>query len=121
MDKWQALQAFWSSFGLPAFDENTVPDDAEMPYITYEAKTSNLDHPVYLSGQIFYFSSSWASICKKADEIEDYIWYGFKIIPCDGGYLYITKGSPFSQKMDEPSNDSVRRVIINISVEYLTK
>ena len=31
MDKFQAQQSFWSSFGLTAYDENTVPDDAEYP------------------------------------------------------------------------------------------
>lgn len=35
MNKAQAIQAFWESFGVPAYEESTVPDDAVMPYITY--------------------------------------------------------------------------------------
>ena len=35
MNKEQAIHFFWSQFGLPAYDENSVPDDAQMPYITY--------------------------------------------------------------------------------------
>jgi hypothetical protein len=35
MNKSQALQSFWESFGIPAYNEYTVPDNAEMPYITY--------------------------------------------------------------------------------------
>lgn len=120
MDKWQGLYSFWSSFGLPAFDENTVPDDAEMPYITYESKIANLDSPLFLSAQLFYYSDSWADISKKAQEIADYIGYGFVTVPISGGYIKITQGSPFAQRMEEASNDSVRRIVLNLAVEYLT-
>ena len=118
-DKWQALQTFWSSFGLNAYDENTVPENAEMPYITYEAKTANLDKPLFLSAQLFYYSTSWKEISEKADEIAQRINYGHCILPVQGGYLYITQGSPFSQRMTE-SNNSVRRIVINIACEFLT-
>lgn len=32
-----ALYAFWASFGVPAYLQDSVPDDAALPYITYEA------------------------------------------------------------------------------------
>ena len=32
----QALQAFWSGFGIPAYVHGYAPKDAAMPYITYE-------------------------------------------------------------------------------------
>lgn len=119
-DKWQALQQFWSGFSLPAYDENTVPDEAEMPYITYEGKVGNFDKVLSLSAQIFYYDTSWKSICNKADEIAKAIGYGYKMIRVDSGYLYITQGSPFAQKLDEPNNENVRRIIINISAEFFT-
>ena len=118
-DKWQALYQFWASFGIPAYDENSVPDEAEMPYITYESKTGNFDKPLALSAQIFYYSKSWADISQKADQIAKAIGYGYKIIKTDSGYLYITQGSPFAQRMSE-SSDMVRRIVINISAEYFT-
>lgn len=120
MDKWQAIQAFWSSFGMPAYDENTVPDDAQMPYIAYEAKTANLGQSLYMTAQIFYHTHSWAEISQKADEIGRYIGYGNKIIKLDNGYMYITQGSPFAQRMSEDSNGDIRRIIINIAVEFFT-
>ena len=43
MDKQQAIHGFWSSFGITAYDENSVPDDAELPYITYNDLHSNMD------------------------------------------------------------------------------
>ena len=118
-DKWQALQQFWESFGLPAYDENTVPDEAEMPYITYEASTANFDKPLFLSAQIWYHSPSWKEISQKAQEIARYIGYGYKILRIDGGYLYIQQGSPFAQRMQE-NDDMVRRMVINISAEFFT-
>lgn len=118
-DKWEALQQFWETFGIPVYDENTVPNEAEMPYITYEAKTANFDKPLFLSAQIFYYSPSWREISQKADEIAKYIGYGYRIRKIDGGYLYIQQGSPFAQRMSE-SSDMVRRIVINISAEFFT-
>ena len=43
MDNEQAYRAFWASFGLNAYDENTVPEDAELPYITYEYAENGFD------------------------------------------------------------------------------
>ena len=31
----EAIYGFWSSFGVPAYEENAVPDGAGMPYLTY--------------------------------------------------------------------------------------
>ena len=57
-DKWQALYQFWSSFGIPAYAENSVPEEAEMPYITYEGEVGNFDKVLSLSAQIFYYDTS---------------------------------------------------------------
>ena len=39
MDRYEAQYAFWSSFGVPAYEQNSVPDldDLTFPYITFEA------------------------------------------------------------------------------------
>ena len=125
MDKAQALQAFWSSFGIPAYDQSTIPnaDSADHrpqpPYITYRVAEDSLGNPVLLSGSIWYRSTSWAEIEQKAKQIAEYIGYGHKILKIDGGYLYITKGTPFAQRMSD-EDDSIRRIYINLMVEYLT-
>ena len=41
MTKAAALHSFYSSFGLTAYEENSVPDDAEFPYITYNITTDS--------------------------------------------------------------------------------
>lgn len=122
MDKWQALQAFWSGYGIPAYDENSVYSGAnspEMPYITYEAATGSIDSDVLLTASIWYKSTSWAAISQKADEISRDIGMGGKIIPYENGALWVKRGQPFSQRMSE--NDKVRRMYLNIQVEFLSE
>jgi len=40
-------------------------------------------------------------------------------LPFDDGYLYLTKGTPFIQRMPDVS-DTVKRIYINIMVEFLS-
>ena len=122
MDKAQALQTFWSSFSLTAFDESSAYDETiELPdnYITYEAITSNIGDPVFLTASLWYRSTSWAAISQKAEEIARYIGYGGKVLPVAGGYLWIKLGSPFAQRM-AVEQDNIRRIVLNITVDYLT-
>ena len=72
-DKSQAIQNFWERFSIPAYDSATVPDNEQMPYITYECKTSAFDETISMMASLWYRSSSWADISQKADEISAYI------------------------------------------------
>lgn len=122
MDKFQALQSFWESFGIPAYDENTVPtgDDAPVfPYITYDAVVSELGTPVAMSASLWYYGTSWGQITAKLEDISFAIGRGGRLLPIDNGAVWIKKGSPFAQRMND-SNDMIRRIFINISAEYLT-
>lgn len=124
MDKAQALHAFWSSFGLPAYDENTVPDDAKLPYITYEVATASFDDgDVALTANLWYFGEaifgkSWADISRKADEIARNIGFGGKTIKTDTGYVWIKRRTPFAQRMSE-NDDNIRRIFLGISAEFI--
>lgn len=116
---WTALHTFWNSFSLTAYDENTVPDDAQMPYITYEAQTSGLGDVLLLSGSLWYKSTSWAQISNKAEAISDIIGGGMGI-PYDNGRLWVTKAIQFANRMSEPDDDSVRRIVLRINAEFQT-
>lgn len=120
MDKSQAIQKFWEGFDLPAYDETTVPDDAKLPRITYNVKTDSLDGVVSMNASLWYRSKSWKEISQKAEEISEYISNMMPpSIPIDNGRVYISKGSPFAQRMTDP-DDSIRRIYLNIQVEFLT-
>ena len=120
-NKWTAINSFWNSFSMPAYDENTVPDDAVMPYITYEAATGGMDFKTPLNANIYYRTTSWQAISDKAEEIQRYISGGVGI-PYDGGRLWITERTPFAQRMAESMDSSeamsVRRILIQIEAEF---
>lgn len=121
MNKEQVLHSFWSSYGLNAYDEFSVPDDAVMPYITYGVATGALEDVLVLHGSLWYRSPSWEQITLKAHQIaQDIGQYGHKIIPFDDGRLYLTQGVPFAQRMSDASDDMVRRIYININAEFLS-
>ena len=119
MNKAQAIQSFWSAFGIPAYDESTVPDDAQMPYITYGLVTDSIEYTALLTGSVWYRSTSWEAISQKADEISEYIGNG-RVIPLDYGYVYLYRGTPFAQRMADETDSMVRRIYFNVSAEYLT-
>ena len=119
MNKAQALHNFWSGFGITAYDETTVPDNAPFPYITYAVETDSLDNVVLMNASLWYKSYSWAEIQTKAEEIaEAIVKMQPPTIELDNGRLYIAKGTPFAQRMSEPSDDTVRRILLNISAEH---
>ena len=122
MDKFQTLQSFWSSFGIPAYDENTVPsgDDAPaFPYITYSISSDNFGSPVALSASIWYYGTSWSQITTKFTEIQSKIGRGGNILPINDGAIWIKQGSPFAQRMSDP-NDMVRRIYLNVEAEFIS-
>ena len=122
MDKFQVIHAFWSSFGIPAYDENTVPDGDDkpsFPYITYDAVVSSLGTPVAMSGSLWDYGTSWSQITTKMTEIQSDLGRGGKILPCDGGAVWIKPASPFAQRLSD-DNDMIRRILINIQAEFIT-
>ena len=119
MDKQQAFFNFWNSFGIPAYDENSVPDGAAFPYITYQVITSDYDNAIFPTASIWFNSTSWAGIDAKLNEISRAIEEMLPV-PVSGGYMHINKGSPFAQRMAEDDR-TIKRYVLNLNVEFLTE
>lgn len=122
MTKTQALQKFFSSFGLTAYQEDSVPsgeDAPGFPYLTYTVATDSIGNDVPLNMDLWYRGSSWSPANNKVDEISRSIGSGV-FLPCDGGSIWIKKGSPFAQSMGDPADDLIKRKYINLTAEYLT-
>lgn len=45
----EALYAFWSQFGIPAYMDDQVPDDAVLPYITYQVAKGEFNSSTVLT------------------------------------------------------------------------
>ena len=129
MTKAAAIYQFWNSFGIKAYEENTVIDADEegnpveptFPYITYQLVTDSFDRDVAATASLWYRSESWTAINAKAEEISAHIGLGGKIIKCDGGRIWIKRGQPFAQNMGDESDDLIKRKYLNLTVEYLTE
>ena len=122
MNSRQALDSFWKRFTWNAWEENTVPDNAlkdYVHYITYTAAWSEFDRTIMLSASIWERSTSWQNVVEKAEEIAAAIGLGGTVIPFTGGKIWIKRGSPFYQEMPD-EDDTVRRIYINVEVEYFT-
>ena len=120
MTKAAAIYQFWSSFGLTAYEENTVPTDADFPYITYQLVTDSFDREVPVTASRWYRSESWTEINAKTEEISQKISRGGKIISCDDGAIWLKRGQPFAQNMRDESDDLIKRKYLNITAEFMT-
>lgn len=120
MTKAAAIYQFWNSFGLTAYEENTVPTDAAFPYITYQLVTDSFDHEVPITASLWYRSESWNAINAKTEEISQKISRGGKIIACDDGAIWLKRGQPFAQNMGDESDNLIKRKYLNITAEFMT-
>ena len=120
MPKAAAIYQFWSSFGLTAYEENTVPTDAAFPYVTYQLVTDSFDREVAATAPLLYRGESWTAIIAKTEEISANIGLGGKIIKCDGGRIWIKRGQPFAQNMGDESDDLIKRKYLNLTYEFMT-
>ena len=120
MTKEAALYNFWSMFGLPAYEENAVPSDAEFPYITYQVVTDSFGNDVALTGSVWYRSTSWKEANAKAQEISNILSRGGVTIACDGGIIWLKRGVPFAQSMGDESDELIKRKYLNITAEFMT-
>lgn len=122
MTKAAALHQFFSSFGMTAYTATSVPEDAVFPYLTYELITSTWEAgEVSLTVNLWFYTESEKIPNTKADEISRAIGLGGKILPCDGGYIWLKRGSPWCQSLSDETSPTIKRRYINVTAEYLTE
>jgi hypothetical protein len=119
MTKASAIYNFWNSF-LSAYEENTVPEDAKYPYITYQLVTDSFDNEAQLTASIWYRGSSWVEANAKAEEISQTIGRGGVFLNCDGGKIWLKRGTPFAQNMGDDTDNLIKRKYLNLSAEFFT-
>ena len=133
MNKQQAYNSFWSGFGVLAFEENSVPDDtviqalidsgvakSKYPYITYQVLVDDLNSTVFPTASIWDKSSSWETADLLSNDISAFI-STMGTIRLDNGRMFIVKGSPFAQHSADEEDLSIRRIILNLGVEFFTE
>lgn len=122
MTKEASLKQFFSGFGITAYPSTAVPKDVEFPYLTYEVITSAWqDGEVGITVNLWYFTTQEGSPNAKARELSEAIGRGGRLLPCDGGYIWLKRGAPWCQNLTDATNANIKRRYINVTAEYLTE
>ena len=120
MTKGEVLQSFFSRF-LTACPSTSVPGDVTFPYLTYEPIFDSWGGgEVGLTVNLWFYTKSEAIPNAKAQEMSEAIGLGGITLPCDGGYIWIKRGSPWCQSLADATNPGIKRRYLNVTVEYLT-
>lgn len=120
MTKGEALQSFFGRF-LPAYPSTAVPKDVTFPYLTYEPIFDSWGGgEVGLTVNLWFHTRSEAVPNAKAQEMADAIGLGGITLPCDDGYIWIKRGSPWCQSLADATNTGIKRRYLNVTAEFLT-
>lgn len=109
-----ALYGFWSGFDLPAYGVGTVPDEAELPYITYSIVETEPLQPGTHYAQVWYRDTGNAALLATVDKIKAAIGAGVSI-PCEGGYVALRPASPYVQ-LNVDADPANRYAYINLQI-----
>lgn len=124
MTKEQAIQSFFESLGLPAYEENSIPSQEdlrpEFPYITYSLVTDSFDTNVLLNFSMWYRDTSWADANAQKKIASEKITRGGVCVNFDGGAIWIRRGSPFAQEMGDMSDNLIKRIYFNLTAEFIS-
>ena len=118
-----AIYQFLSSFDIPAYAATSVPDEATFPYITYDLVLGEWDRgEVNMPVNVWYRGESEAQPNAKVREMSQRIGMGGVCVQCDGGMLWIKRGSPWAQAVTvEGEDEAVKRRYVNVNIEYLVE
>lgn len=112
-----AIFGFLDSFSIPAYPSTATTEKTELPYITYTLVIGDWDNPVSMDVNIWMRTESEAAINNKVHEIERAIGGGGKVLPYDGGAVWVTKGSPWAQAVADEDN-TIKRRYLNFELQY---
>lgn len=98
----KTLFTFFNSLGYEVYLEGKVSESAKFPYITLSYQLEDFGVDSLIQGQIWDESYSRETVNRISDELLTIIQNGIKIRTTgDEGYLYLRKGSPFIQPIND--------------------
>ena len=114
-----AIYQWLNGFGIPAYPSSSVPEKAAFPYMTYDLVLGEWGRAeVNMPVNVWYRTESEAEPNAKVREIGAALGMGGKLVPCDGGALWLKKGSPWAQSVTiEGEDEKVKRRYVNINIE----
>lgn len=117
LDTASALYGFYSGFDLPAYTTDNVPDDVDLPYITYRYVDTDWESPLSHYCMVYMRTRSNEPLLAKAEEIKAAIGTGLSISCADGClYLHYLSAQFMS---DVPDGSDVRSIYIDLQLDVL--
>ena len=108
----KTLKQFVGGFDLPAYASDSVPDDVQLPYLTYPITEPEWNQKATFYIQGWFRTTNYRDLLAKADEIVREIGEGI-ILSMDSGSLVIYPETPLVQTMTAKDNKSF---YINLSI-----
>lgn len=120
MTKGAALQSFFNSI-MTSYVETAVPDDATLPYLTYDFVTSSWGNgEVNLPVNMWFRTTSEKEPNAAVERLSKAIGLGGIQLSCDDGVIWLKRGSPWAQSLTDETDKTIKRRYINITAEYMT-
>ena len=108
-----ALKSFFGGFDLPAYAEDSIPDEINLPYITYPVTEPEWSEQTTFYCQVWFKKNHLGELLAKADEIVGAIQEGVRI-EISGGYVVLHPSTPLIQVFtDEDSQRAYISLLIN--------
>lgn len=114
----KGLYEFWSGFGIPAYPEYAVPDDAQLPYITYETKEPAWRDTALYTVRVWYRDTSFEAISRKVDEISNAIGEGCTFA-LENGFIWLFKDELFMQMQPTDEDDLLKVAYLSMIIHVL--
>ena len=120
MTKGAALQSFFDSI-MTSYAASSVPENATLPYLTYELITSAWGGgEVGLTVNMWFRTTSEKEPNAAVDKLSKAIGLGGVLLHCDDGVIWLKRGSPWAQSLTDETDKTIKRRYINVTAEYLT-
>ena len=120
MTRAAALHQFFNGLGgLDAYVNTSVPKEANLPYMTYEYVLGGFEDTYQPTVQLWDHTDSEASLNAIGEKIYDAIGRGGQIVHYDDGAMWIKRGTPFMQSMQNEADPAIKRRILAIEIEFL--
>lgn len=120
-----ALQSLLEELGIPVWTAAGVPDDCDMPYLTYNPVSNSFGSETTIEADLWCYGDGETQPNELVQRLSKIIGRGGRMVRCDGGAVWVRRGSPFAQEVPDwdevmADNDKIKRRNILLDVEYIT-
>lgn len=117
-DQVATFQAWLSgALDLPCFAEGDVPAGQALPYATHRMQVGSFGDQGSVEVDVWCEPGRAAQADGYCSRLRSTIGHGGEIVSCDGGALWLRRGTPFAQPV--PDTRAERRYV-NVDIDYLT-